>query len=86
MEYKWTGSCVNSGRKSYHSKMSSSDSMPALEGINSNRPVVGPWSVKLERCRHASLLVQIEVASCFRNEPEPLFIILNPITYNMQSL
>ena len=72
--YKWSinGSCVESRRKSYHPKMSSLDSTPALEPINSNRPGIGPWSVELEKHRHAGLLAQIEVASCFRNEPEPL--------------
>ena len=53
----------------------------------------GPFAAKLparikveteaEWHKFSSVLVQIDLASCFQNEQEPLFELLSPILYKM---
>ena len=45
-----------------------------------------PLIVELGMHRDTSLLAQIEVASCFRGQPEPLFREISPIIYSFQDL
>jgi hypothetical protein len=61
--------------------------MPDLESTGSSvsRPPDLP-SEEIIRYLLGSTLAQIEIASCFRNEPEPLFRILSPILYRIRNL
>lgn len=60
--------------------------MPVLESFAPEPSVVEPGFVELQMHRHASLLAQIEVASCFRGQPEPLFREISPLIYSFQHL
>ena len=66
--------------------MDSENEMLALESIVPEPSAIEPGIVKLEMHRHANLLAQIEVASCFRGQPEPLFREISPIIYSFQHL
>ena len=64
--------------------MDNMNDTPALETIVPEPSAIEPGFVELEMHRHASLLAQIEVASCFRGQPEPLFREISPIIYSFQ--
>ena len=55
--------------------MSSPDSMLSFETDDSPESTVESGLAELERHRYASALAQIEIASCFRNEKEPLSVV-----------
>ena len=61
------------------------DSKNEVPTLDSPYPLVNESGiVELEMHRHPSLLLKIEVASCFRGQPEPLFRDLSPIIYSFQ--
>ena len=66
--------------------MSSTDSLPALIPTDSEPPIYELGTVELEMHKFTSMLAQIEVASCFRGQPEPLFRELSPIIYAIDRL
>jgi len=66
--------------------MNSPDSMPSSETDDPPESTVESGLAELERHRYASALAQIEIASRFRNEKEPLFDILSPVIYALPNL
>ena len=57
--------------------MNDNNSMPSLQTDISEEVVYDYGSCDLVKFRHCSILAQIEIASCFRNDVEPLFPLLS---------
>ena len=60
--------------------------MPSLVPIVTQDLMLEPVSRERERFRLSSVLAQIEIASCFRSDEEPLFKLLSPILYAIPNL
>jgi len=60
--------------------------MPTLESTALETETGEKRSLERERFKLASVLAQIEIASCFRNTQEPLFKLLSPILYAVKDL
>jgi hypothetical protein len=59
--------------------------MLSLESINTTS-VVAEDLPEREKFRASSILAQMEIASCFRNDEDPLFQLLSPVIYSIPNL
>ena len=60
--------------------------MPSLVPIVTQDPMLELVSREQEWFCLSSVLAQIEIASCFRSDEEPLFKLLSPILYAVPNL
>ena len=60
------------------------EDLPRLETINTTHQQIDRQrrTDEVERFQVASTLTMIELSSCFRNRPEPLFDLLSPMLWS----
>ena len=79
---------VTMSKRAHHISFvrASTSSMPSLAPIVTQDPMLEPVSKEREWFCLSSVLAQIEIASCFRSDAEPLFKLLSPILYAIPNL
>ena len=79
---------VTMSKRAHHISFvrASTSSMPSLVPIVTQDLMLEPVSKEWERFCLSSVLAQIEIASCFRSNAEPLFKLLSPILYAIPNL